>query len=75
VETYRNQHAPKFSKRENGNDAPTAALTSQDVTPSENRPEHRPSGTSIREMDMCAIQVFDQSINQSINHQSKTFIR
>jgi hypothetical protein len=28
VETYRNQHAQKFSKRENGNEAPVAALTS-----------------------------------------------
>jgi hypothetical protein len=28
VETYRNQHAPKFSKKEKGNDAPIAALTS-----------------------------------------------
>jgi hypothetical protein len=28
VETYRNQHAPKVLKRENGNDAPMAAMTS-----------------------------------------------
>jgi hypothetical protein len=39
----------KVLKRENGNDAPTSALAvlSQDVTFSENRPEHRPSAMSM----------------------------
>jgi hypothetical protein len=40
-----------FKKRENAYDAAMAALTSlslsQDVTLSENRPEHRPSTMSI----------------------------
>jgi hypothetical protein len=34
------------------------------VTPSESRPEHQPSAKKI---DMCAIQVFNQPINQSTN--------
>jgi hypothetical protein len=50
VETHRNQHAPQFSKEENGYDAPMAALTSLISgfdTYSENRSEYRPSAMSI----------------------------
>jgi hypothetical protein len=53
VETYRNQHAPEFSKGENGNDQMCQwqhwPVSSLDVTPSENRPEHLPSAMSMRD--------------------------
>jgi hypothetical protein len=64
------QQALKILKRENGNDAPMAALTSLisvcDTSSSDNRPEQRPSAMSIAQQ-MCAMKVFDQPINQLIN--------
>jgi hypothetical protein len=41
----------------------------QDVTPFENRPEHRPSAMSIRENEYVRCTSV-QSINQSINNKS-----
>jgi hypothetical protein len=67
VETYRNQHEPKFSKGKMGmmRQWQHWLISSQDVTPSKNSQNIGQAPWAFDRMDMCTIQVY--RVNLSIN--------